>query len=388
LLSPRSSFYLLASITISFRAASRAPTPLYPVYQAAWGFSALTVTEIFGIYAIVLLGALLVLGRLSDHLGRRPVLIAATLVQVAAVGVLAAADGVGMLLLGRVLQGLAAGAALGAVGAGMLDIDKVRGPVANSVVPPLGTGTGGLMAGLFVHYLPAPTHLVYLVLGAVLLLQVLGLFFMAETVSPTGGAWTSLKPQLALPARARGPMLLAAPMLVAVWALAGFYGSLAPALMRKTMGLDPSLTSGLAGFVLAGSGAWAVLMLRNVEPRRVMALGAVVEFVGTVLVVLAFSLPSPVLFFVGSVLAGLGFGAGFQGAVRTVVPLAQPHERAGVLSIVFIISYLAMGLPAIVAGFFVARFGNLLGAAQVFGAGVAVLVLMALLGLVLESRKA
>ena len=70
-LSPRASFFLLASITMSFLAGSLAPTPLYPVYQAEWGFSALTTTEIFGIYALALLGSLLVAGRLSDHVGRR-----------------------------------------------------------------------------------------------------------------------------------------------------------------------------------------------------------------------------------------------------------------------------------------------------------------------------
>jgi MFS family permease len=80
-LSPKASFYLLGSITVAFLAGSLAPTPLYPIYQAQWGFSALTVSEIFSIYAMSLLGALLVAGRLSDFIGRRPVLIAATLVQ-------------------------------------------------------------------------------------------------------------------------------------------------------------------------------------------------------------------------------------------------------------------------------------------------------------------
>src|SRR5206468_8602598 len=154
--SPRVSFFLLASITVSFLAGSLAPTPRSPVYQAGWGFSALTTTEIFGIYALALLGSLLVAGRLSDHIGRRPVLIIATLVQAVVMLMFATANGVAALMLARVVQGLATGAALGAVGAGMLDLDKTRGPVANAVTPPLGTGAGGLLAGLLVHYLPAP----------------------------------------------------------------------------------------------------------------------------------------------------------------------------------------------------------------------------------------
>src|SRR5262249_2845266 len=172
-ISRRASFFLLASITVSFLAGSLAPTPLYPIYQAEWGFSALTTTEIFGIYALALLGSLLIAGRLSDHVGRRPVLIVATLVQAGGRFILATASGVGALMLGRVVQGIATGAALGAVGAGMLDLDKARGPIANAVTPPVGSAAGGLLTGLLVHYLPAPTVLVYLVLAIVFLLQAL-----------------------------------------------------------------------------------------------------------------------------------------------------------------------------------------------------------------------
>src|SRR5499427_10456012 len=216
-LSRRASFFLLASITVSFLAGSLAPTPLYPVYQAEWGFSALTTTEIFGIYALALLGSLLVAGRLSDHIGRRPVLITATLVQAVVMLMFATANGVAALMLARVVQGIATGAALGAVGAGMLDLDKARGPVANAVAPPLGTGAGGLLAGLLVHYLLAPTLLVYFVLAIVFVLQALGVTFMAETVTRRAGAVASLKPQIGLPAAARAPMLIAAPILVAAW---------------------------------------------------------------------------------------------------------------------------------------------------------------------------
>src|SRR5580700_3959546 len=109
-------FYLLASITISFLAGASAPTPLYALYQAQWGFSPITVTIIFGIYAISVLTALLFVGRLSDHLGRRPVLIAAIAAQTATMVIFATASGVEDLVLARIIQGLATGAALGAVG--------------------------------------------------------------------------------------------------------------------------------------------------------------------------------------------------------------------------------------------------------------------------------
>jgi predicted MFS family arabinose efflux permease len=386
-LSPRASFFLVASITVSFLAGSLAPTPLYPVYQAEWGFSALTTTEIFGIYALALLGSLLVAGRLSDHVGRRPVLIVATLVQAVVMLMFATANGVAALMLGRVVQGLATGAALGAVGAGMLDLDKARGPIANAVTPPLGTGAGGLLAGLLVHYLPAPTLLVYFVLATVFVLQALGVIFMAETVTRRAGAVASLKPRFGLPAAARAPMLIAAPVLIAAWSLAGFYASLIPALTRSVFGFDPSLASGIAAFAFAGSGAATVLALGSRAPRTVMAYGAFALIAGTAAAMGALGAQSATGFFLATAVAGSGFGAGFQGAVRTVLPTAKAHERAGVLSVVFVVSYLAMGVPAIIAGFLVSRGAQLLATAQEFGAVVAILSALALAG-TLSGRRA
>src|SRR3989442_1377878 len=92
------------------------------------------------------------------------------------------------------------------------------------------------------------------------------------------------------------------------------------------------------------------------------------------------SFPSPPAFFLRTALAGSGFGTGFQAAIRTVVPLAAPQERAGVLSVIFVVSYLAMGLPAVIAGYFVARQGDLFMTAREFGAAVLVLAALALIG--------
>jgi predicted MFS family arabinose efflux permease len=379
-LSATATFYLQASITVSFLAGSSAPTPLYPLYQRAWGFSPITTTLVFGVYALAVLGALLFAGRLSDHIGRRPVLIASTLAQAVAMIVLGTAQGVSGLIAGRVLQGLAAGAAVAAVGAGLIDLDKVRGSVANAIAPIMGTATGGLVGGLMVHFLPAPTHLVYAAFGLIFVLQCAGVVLMAESISPQPGALASLKPQFALPTAIRAPMLLAVPVLVAAWSLAGLYASLAPALIKSGFGLDASLFGGTALFVLAAGGAAAVLLLRQKEPRTMMGFGAAGLFAGVGTVLVALSLGSVGLFFLGTALAGMGFGAGFQGAIRTVVPLAAPHERAGVLSVAFVVSYLAMGLPAVGAGFALADGHSLLATARVFGGMVMLLAALALGG--------
>src|ERR1700694_1243061 len=91
-LPPKAAMLLLASIIVSFLAASSAPTPLYTVYQTRWGFSAIMTTVIFGVYALAVLATLLTLGKASDYVGRRPVLLGAIAVQALAVILFATAD--------------------------------------------------------------------------------------------------------------------------------------------------------------------------------------------------------------------------------------------------------------------------------------------------------
>jgi len=387
---PRSAaFYLLASMTSTFLAGSSAPTPLYPLYQSAWGLSPTTVTFVFAIYALPLLGALLVAGRLSDHVGRRPVLIVAALAQAVAMVVFATAHGLSALLVARVIQGLATGVALAAIGAAVLDLDKTRGAVANAVAPALGTASGAMVAGLMVHFLPAPTELVYVVLAVIFVLLGIGVLFMAETISLRRGAMASLVPQFHVPATTRKALFVAAPVLVATWALAGFYASLGPRLIGQIFGLDTALLGGLALFVLAGSGALSILFLRRREPQVMMSLGASALLGGVAVVITALGFHSAALFFLGTAVAGIGFGTGFQGAMRSVVSLAAPHERAGVLSVIFVVSYVAMGVPAMFAGYLVALTGNILAIAQGYGAFVIVLAALAMVGtLSMTGRRA
>jgi MFS family permease len=391
-LSPTQAFYLQASIILFFLAGSSAPTPLYATYQAAWGFSPITVTVIFGIYALAVLAALLVVGSLSDYVGRRPVLLVATAMQAVTMALFATAHGVGDLVAARVVQGLSTGAAAAAVGAGMLDIDRAKGTVANAVGPMLGTATGGLVSGLLVQYLPAPTQLIYLVLGVIFVAQAVGVWAMPETVTARAGAFASLRPRFRLPPAARGPLLVAVPVLVASWALVGFFGSLGPALVRRLVGATAGASSpalgGLTLFSLAASGALTVLLTRARPATSIMLGGSGALIVGVAVTLVALAHPSLALFFVGTTITGAGFGAGFQGAIRTVIPLAAPHERAGVLSIVYVVAYLSMGVPAVLGGLRVVHGGGLLSTAREYGLAVMALAALAMAGSFLRKPLA
>ena len=261
--------------------------------------------------------------------------------------VFATAAGVPELLVARVIQGIATGAALGAIGAGLLDLDRARGTVANAVAPGAGTASGALLSGLVVQFLPAPTHLVYVAAIAVFALQAIGVVADGRDRHPSSWCPPLTGPPARASPTARRAIFGAAPVLFAVWALAGFYGALGPAIVHEVSGSSSLVMGGLSLFVLAGVAAVSVYVLREADPHGVMALGILALVTGVATTLAAIDLGSTVLFFIGTAVAGVGFGSGFQGGIRTVMPLLHAHERAGVLSVLYIVSYLGMGLPAV-----------------------------------------
>jgi len=381
----RAAFWLLTFVFAATMLGTTLPTPLYDIYQAQWHFTPITTTVVFGVYALAVLASLLTLGKLSDHVGRRPVLLTALAVHAGSLVIFATATGVPALLGARVVQGLSTGAALGAIGAAMLDMDRELGTFANAVAPGMGSATGAILSALAVRFLPDPTHLIYLALIGVLALQAIAIAAMRETVSPAPGALASLRPEITLPRALRGPVLTAVPVLFAVWALAGLYGALGPALVHALTGSGNGVLGSLSLFVLAGSAVVAIIALRRAAARRVMLAGIAALITGVAVTVLAVSLDSAAVFFAGSAIAGAGFGSGFQGGIRMVVPLAAAHQRAGLVSLLYVVSYLGLGVPAVLAGFGVVHGGGLIPTTRYYGAAVIALAALAFFGL-LKNR--
>src|SRR5712692_3470906 len=315
-LSRAASFWLLATVFAFFLFAAGAPSPLYVVYEAMWHFSSLTLTAIFGVYALALLAALLTTGRLSDHLGRRPVVLLALVVQIVSMVAFIAARGVGMLFAARVLQGLGTGLATGALSAWLLDLqppDNPRlGSLVASVAPVAGLAAGALVSGLLVQYGPDPLHLVFSLLCAVYALAFVAMPVIADVAKRTPGWLQSMRPQIGVPPAARSLFAASAPSLIATWALGGLYLSLGPSLALV---------------------------------------------VGVGITELSVALGSAVGLYAGSVLAGLGFGPAFSAVFRSLAPLAPPDKRAGLLASIFIVVYLAFSVPALLAGVAVTHYG-------------------------------
>jgi MFS family permease len=383
-------FWSVAVLLVLMLAASGVPSPLYRVYAEEFGFGPGVLTTIFAIYAFALLGSLLVVGGLSDHVGRRPVIASGLALEAVAMALFWAADGVGWLLVARVVQGLATGALTSALGAWLLDLqrrDKPLGPFINSAAPGIGLSVGAFGAGLLVQLVPSPTDWVFGVLTVVFVLAAPGVLLLLPETSPrVPGARTSLRPRVEVARPQRPAFLLALPVVVAAWALGGLYASLGPSLVADVFGVDNHIAGGLLILALNGTGVFGSLAVRTVAPQKALVGGALTFVVGVGGTVAAVLTGSLVLLFVAAVVTGFAFGAAFFGAIAMVTDGVAPGHRAGLLAAVFVVGYLAFSLPAIAAGLAVPAIG-LARATEIYGGVVIVLALVAVASVTLRARR-
>ncbi|WP_018331290.1 MFS transporter [Actinomycetospora chiangmaiensis] len=383
-------FAAVGGIVVLFPAASSVPSPLYPVYQQLFGFSAATLTVVFAVYVVGLLGALLVVGALSDHVGRRPVLAGAIALEAVAFVVFLTAGGVPALLVARFLQGIATGAAITTLGATMVDLAPREAPHRAGMVTGVGTlaglAAGAVGAGALVQLAPAPTRLVWIVLLVLLAGSALIVAVLPETATRRPGGWASLIPRVGVAPRLRGEVLALTPVLVTSWALGGLYLSLGPSIAATLLGVQSRLVGGLVVTLLCGTGAVASYLLRTRPMRSLVAPASGLLAVGTLVTLLGMALASVLVAGLGTVIAGVGFGAAALACFGVFAEIAEPHERGELFATFYVISYTAFSVPAVLAGVGSGIVG-LATAAETYGAVVVVLGAAAGALTVVRSRR-
>ena len=381
-------FWLVAGVFCLLFVAAGAPTPLYGIYRAQLRFSATTLTAVFAVYALVLLLVLLVFGSVSDYLGRRRVILAALTVTAGACAVFLVAHSVGLLFAARMLQGVAVGTATGALGAALIDLQpggSGLAPLITTAASTLGLGAGALGASALAQYGPAPTRLVWWLLLGASVAAAAGILAMPEPGTRRAGALASLRPRVGVPRQARGTFATAVPCLFAVWALSGLYQSLGPALAVQVTGSRDLLWGGLLVFLLTGVAAGATVAFRGLTPRTAMLAGCLVLLAGLAVTFAAIATTTAAAFLAGTAVAGVGVGLALLGVNRTLIALAAPGQRAGLISAIFIISFLGLSIPVVIAGVATAHFG-LHRTALAYCVAMAALVAVAAGSLMLRKR--
>ncbi|GAA2335495.1 MFS transporter [Saccharopolyspora halophila] len=379
-LSRTTSFWFIGGLYALFLMASTAPSPMYSLYQQRWGFSNTVLTEVFAIYSVAILGALLLVGSLSDHIGRRPVLLISLLVQLAAVLVLAFAPGTGWLFLGRALQGVATGAATGAFSGALLDFQRpgsTLGSLVNGMAASLGLSGGSLLAGFLVQFAPGPTVTSYLLLAAAFVVAVPLIVTMPEPVGDIRPLREALRPRRPVVPAGHGlRFALLATTLTASWTVGGMFMSLAPSVARGMVSAMPNLVGGLPIAIVAGVGGIAQGLLAGWPGRLAVRVASVLMIASLTGVATSVLQDSAVLFFGSSVVLGLGWGLMFMGGFRMLTALAAPHQRAGTAAMIYVVAYLSATVPAIVLGY-LSTATNLTVATVTFAAAAALFAAIA-----------
>jgi MFS family permease len=375
----------VVSVVASFAAAA-APIPLYNVYRAEDGFTNVGISMAVVAYAVGTIVALLLLGRLSNHLGRRITAITSLALLVLGCLLLLNVRGIDILLVGRLLVGIGTGLASSSLTSYIVDAAPSRpewlASVASSQGPMLGLTVGAIASGALVQFGPWPRDLIYLVCVGFLLLSAALIAISPETATPTPGAWRSLLPRVGVPAQVRHLLPVAAAVFLATWATAAFYQAFVPALVEDQLHTHSPLTLGL---VFAAYMAPSVLgapvggRLTSAIAQRVGMLTFLAGMIGIITAVKAGALA---LFIAATIVAGAGQGVAISAATRGLLHGSTLADRAPIFSTIYLLCYSSATFPSLISG----KLSNTFSLPQIaFGYGV--LALGATLFTVLGARN-
>jgi len=320
-----------------------------------------TLTVVFAVYVAGLAAALLTVGSLSDHLGRRPVLVGSLLLAAAGTAIFWTAGGVFSLVTARIVQGIATGTATGALAAGLVELSPEGrpqlGPTMTAVGTSFGLAVGGGLAGLLVQMSRRPDEQIFPALTLAFVVLAALVFAIPETAARHPGGLAALRPNIRVPRETRREFFAAIPAIAAGWSLTGMFLALAPSLVRDVLHVRSGAAGGLCITVLFIANSVGGLWAAQRQARAATLLGAVLLALGAAGLLAALAFASLFVFIGGSIIAGLGVGLTFNGTLRGISAATTATARSEVFSAAFLVSYAALGLPSLAAGLAAPQWG-------------------------------
>ena len=331
-------------------------TPLYSIYRETFHFSRVVLTLIYSAYVVGNLGALLIFGRASDQVGRRPVTLCAIAVAILATAVFLAATTTAWLFVARILSGFGVGLASGAGAAWIAELDAGhdRGHAALLMTSAnfAGLALGPLVSGLLAQYAPWPLRLSYAIQLAALVLVGIFVWATQETVtSPVRRlADVRLQPRLGIPRAILVEFVAPAVTVLGTMALIGFYAALLPSLLAERLHRTSHAVGGIVVFWLFAVAVAAVILSRGTESRTAMLTGLALLVPSLALVELAQWLRSMPVLLLGTTLAGVASALGYRGSLQVINTISPQDRRAEVVSSYYLAGFVGNSLPVIGVG--------------------------------------
>jgi MFS family permease len=362
--------------------ASTLVTPLYLLYQQAFGFSTIALTVIYSTYVVGNLFALLFLGRISDELGRRPVVLGAIAVAGASSALFLFAATTAWLYWARMLSGVAIALASGAGTAWITELlshtDKSRAALIATSANFIGLAIGSFVAGCLAQYAPSPLELPFITYLVVLAIVAVLIGGTRETVPPRFGNFKRLlAPRIGIPR----PILrsFATPAITgfATFSLIGFYAALVPSLLSQRLHVENIALAGGVVSELFVISTVAMIVTRNLASNRAMLAGLTLLIPSLILLVMADIFASLPILIADTALIGIAAGLGYRGSLQVINQIAPAERRAEVTSSYFIACFIGNSVPVIGIGWLTSARGPLV-AISVFAIVVGGFVLFAL----------
>lgn len=358
-LSRGAGFWAIAASMSILTAFSTAPSPLYGLYRRQDHLSSITVTIVYAVFAAGIVTSLLLVGHVSDWYGRRTVLIPALVTGLVAALIFATSTSLPALLVGRVLTGLALGAATATAGAYLTDLDSGpngvatrRAQIVSTVANVGGLAIGPLAAGLLATYVPGLPRLIYFIFAALLVLALTATWRSPEVRRLPTPRHRYRPQRLAIPGGARAQFSAALTGDFLVFTVYGVFAGLAGAFLSGPLHRSSPALAGATVFIAFGVGALTQITTASWPLRRLLALGIPVLITGLAVIVTAAWVhpPSLALFLTGAALVGVGTGSIFRSTLSVVLSTAPANDRAAALALFFVVGYLGLSLPVVGAG--------------------------------------
>src|SRR4051812_11299122 len=328
--------------------------PLFNIYRAEEGFTNADISLTVVAYSAATLSTLLVLGRLSNYVGRRPTAIASLGLLVLACLLLLNVHHIAILIAGRLLMGLGAGLASSSLTSYIVDAAPIRpawlASVASSQTVMLGLAVGAIGSGALVQFGPWPRQLIYLIVAGLLLLSAALVAVSPETATPAPGAWRSLRPRVRVPGRVRHLIPVAAAVFLATWATGAFYQAFVPALVEDQLHSHSPLVIGLVFAAYMGPSALGAPLgglFASAAAQRVGMAAFLAGWIGIVTAIANGALP---LFIAATIVAGAGQGIAISAATRGLLFGSSVADRAPIFAVTYLLSYGGATVPSLISG--------------------------------------